>query len=107
MLAACWPLACSSGSLAEIVVDGPAYGLNVVIIVAALLGAGWLLRRRGRAPDPLDVWLPITALALAAFVAVRGDPFMALVDTIGALAFTGASMVAFSGSGGHAPLGVA
>ena len=68
-----------------------------MIIVAALLGAGWLLRRSGRAPDPLDAWLPITALVLAAFVAVRGDPFMALVDTIGALAFTGASLVAFSG----------
>jgi hypothetical protein len=77
--------------------DGPAYGLNVVVIVAALLGAGWLLRRAERAPDPLDAWLPITALTLAAFVAVRGDPFMALVDTLGAFAFTGASLVAFSG----------
>lgn len=85
------------GVLAEVVLDGPAYGLNVVIIVAALLGAGWLVRRQGRAPDPLDAWLPITALALAAFVAVRGDPFMAFVDTMGALAFTGASLVAFSG----------
>ena len=85
------------GVLAEVVLDGPAYGLNILIVVAALLGAGWLLRRPGRAPDPLDAWLPITALALAAFVAVRGDPFMALVDTMGALAFTGASLVAFSG----------
>jgi len=47
--------------LAEVVLDGPAYGLNVVLVVAALLGAGWLLRRPGRAPDPLDAWLPITA----------------------------------------------
>ena len=85
------------GVLAEMVLDGPAYGLNIVIVVVALLGAGWLLRRPGRAPDPLDAWLPITAVALAAFVAVRGDPFMALVDTLGALAFTGASLVAFSG----------
>ena len=85
------------GVLAEVVLDGPAFGLNVVIVVAALLGAGWLLRRRGRAPDPLDAWLPITAVALAAFVAIRGDPFMATVDTIGALAFAGASMVALSG----------
>ena len=34
------------GVLAEVVLDGPAYGLNVLIVVAALLGAGWLLRRR-------------------------------------------------------------
>jgi hypothetical protein len=85
------------GVLAEVVLDGPAYGLNVLLVVAALLGAGWLLRRRDRAPDPLDAWLPITAVALAAFVAVRGDPFMALVDALGALTFTGASLVAFSG----------
>jgi uncharacterized protein DUF4153 len=85
------------GALAELVLDGPAFGVNIAIVVASLLGSGWLLRRPGRAPDPLDAWLPITALALATFVAVRGDPFMALVDTMGALAFTGASLVAFSG----------
>ena len=67
------------------------------MLVAAALGAGWLLRRRGRAPDPLDVWLPVSALVLAAFVAVRGDPFLALLDTFGAMAFLGASLVAISG----------
>jgi len=84
------------GVLAEVVLDGPAYGVNVLIIVAALLGAGWLLRRTGRAPDPLDAWLPITALVLAAFVAVRGDPFMALVDAMGALAFTHGENIHFA-----------
>lgn len=85
------------GLLAELVLDGPAHGLNIVIVVAATLGVGWLLRRRGRAPDPLDAWLPATALLLAAFVAVRGDPLIALIDTLVALAFTGAALVAFSG----------
>ena len=86
------------GLLTELVLDGPAYGLNVVVVVAATLGAGWLLRRRGRAPDPLDAWLPVTALVLAAFVALRGDPFMAFLDTAGAFTFTGGSLVAFSGT---------
>jgi hypothetical protein len=85
------------GWLAEFVLDGPAYGVNVLILVSATLGAGWLLRRQGRAPDPLDAWLPASALILAAFVAVRGDPFLAVVDTLGALAFLGATLVAFSG----------
>jgi hypothetical protein len=85
------------GLLAELFLDGAAYGLNIVILVAAVLGAGWLLRRRGRAPDPLDAWLPVTGLVLAAFVAVRGDPFLALFDTLGAMAFLGASVVAMSG----------
>jgi hypothetical protein len=85
------------GLLAELVLDGPAYGLNIGILVAATLVAGWLLRRPGRAPDRLDSWLPATALVLAGFVAVRGDPFVALLDAAGALAFLGASLVAMSG----------
>lgn len=85
------------GLLAEIALDGPAFGLNVPLMVIALLGAAWLLRRRERVPDPLDAWLPIVAIVLAAFVAVRGDPFLAAMDTLVALAFTGASVVAFSG----------
>ena len=85
------------GVLAEIVLDGPAYGLNIGILVVATLGAGWLLRRPGRAPDPLDSWLPATAVVLAVFVAVRGDPFIALLDAAAAVAFLGASLIAFSG----------
>jgi Domain of unknown function (DUF4153) len=85
------------GMLAELVLDGPAYGINVPIVVIALLAMAWLVRRRDRAPDPLDAWLPLTAIVLAAFVAVRGDPLVALLDTVGALAFAGASMVALSG----------
>ena len=85
------------GVLAELVLDGPAYGLNIGILVVAMLGAGWLLRRPGRPPDPLDSWLPATAVVLAAFVGIRGDPFLALLDTAGAVAFLGASLVAISG----------
>jgi hypothetical protein len=85
------------GSLAEIVLDGPAFGINIVILVVATLAAGWLLRRQDRAPDPLDAWLPVTAVVLAAFVALRADPFLALLDTFGAALFLGASIAAFSG----------
>lgn len=85
------------GVLADILLDGPAYGINVALLVGACLAGGWLVRRPERAPDPLDVWLPVTAVGLAALVAVRADPFLALLDTVGAVAFTGASIVAFSG----------
>ena len=85
------------GTLAEVVLDGPAFGLNVPIVVIALLAAAWLLRRPGRAPDPLDAWLPVVAIVSAGFVAVRGDPFLAMLDTLVALTFTAASMAAFSG----------
>ncbi|MEO5884358.1 MAG: DUF4173 domain-containing protein [Candidatus Limnocylindrales bacterium] len=90
-------VALAIGIAADLLLDGPAFGINVPIMVAAVLAGGWFVRRRGRAPDPLDAWLPIAALVLAAFVAVRGDPFVALLDTAGAAAFTGASLVAFSG----------
>jgi len=83
--------------LAELLLDGPAYGINIVLLVVVTLAAGWLLRRPGRAPDPLDAWLPIAALVFAAFVAVRGDPFVAGLDTLAAVGFLGASLVALSG----------
>jgi len=62
------------GLLADVVLDGPAPGINIPLLVVALLVAGWSLRRPGRAPDPLDAWLPIAAVVLASFVALRADP---------------------------------
>jgi Domain of unknown function (DUF4153) len=85
------------GVLAEIVLDGSEAGINVPIMTGAMLAAGWLVRRRGRAPDPLDAWFPAAAMALSIFVALRADPFLAVLDLAGAAAFTGASMAAFSG----------
>ncbi|MEO8570181.1 MAG: DUF4173 domain-containing protein [Chloroflexota bacterium] len=90
-------IALALGLLTDVLLDGPAPGLNVLIAVSAILLAGWLLRPRGTAPDRLDAWLPVTAVVLAAFVAVRGDPFIAFVDLMAALVFTGAAVVAFSG----------
>ena len=85
------------GVAAEILFDGPGTGINVPLLVAGTLVGGWLVRRRGRALDPLDAWLPVTALVLAAFVAVRADPFLAVLDATVAAMFTGASLAAFSG----------
>ena len=79
------------------VLDGPAIGINVPIVTAAVLVGAWGFRRRGRALDPLDAWLPVSALVLAGFVALRADPFVAVLDIAGAAAFTGASAAAFSG----------
>ena len=85
------------GLLCELVFDGRAFGINVAFATAGLLAAAWLLRRSDRAPDPLDAWLPVSALILALLVAVRGDPFLALLDSLVALACCGASAAAFSG----------
>ena len=85
------------GVILEVLLDGPAFGINVPISVAMLLGGAWWVRRRGRAPDLLDLWLPISAIVLASLAAVRADPFIAALDAAGALAFVGASIAAFSG----------
>jgi hypothetical protein len=85
------------GLLAELMLDGPAFGVGLPLIAVATLGAGWFLRRRGRAPDPLDAWLPVAAVVLALLVAVRGDPFLAGLDAVVAFGLTGASLVALSG----------
>jgi hypothetical protein len=90
-------VALAIGVLGEIALDGSAAGINVLLMTLAILAAGWLVRRPGRAPDPLDAWLPIAAVVLAAFVAIRADPVLAALDLAGAAAFTGASMAAFSG----------
>ena len=85
------------GVLAEVLFNGPALGINVPLAVVALLAAGSLVRRSGTAPDALDAWLPVAAVACAACVALTGDRFLALVDTIAALGFSGATVVALSG----------
>lgn len=90
-------MAIGIGLLGEIALDGPAPGVNVPVMTGVVLGLAWIVRRPGRAPDPLDAWLPITAMVLATFVAIRADPFVALLDLAGTAAFTGASVVAFSG----------
>lgn len=90
-------VALALGIAADVLLDGPALGINVPILVVATLVAGWLLRRHGRAPDRLDAWLPIGAVVFAGFVAIRADPFLALLDGAAATALAGASVVAFSG----------
>ncbi len=85
------------GVAADLLLDGPALGLNLPVLVVLVLAVGWLVRRPGRAPDPLDAWLPVAAIVLASFVAIRADPFLAILDTLGAAAFLGASLAAFSG----------
>ncbi len=85
------------GLLAEFALDGPAIGLNAPVLTAVVLAAAWFFRRPGRQPDPLDAWLPVSALVLAGFVAVRADPFVGFLDLAGATVFTGASAAAFSG----------
>ncbi len=88
---------CALGLLAELALDGSAFGVGVPILVTAVLLAGWAIRRSGRALDPLDAWLPVAAVLLAVLVAIRADPFLGVMDALFAVALTGASLAAISG----------
>jgi hypothetical protein len=85
------------GLLAAASVYGNALGLDVLALTLAVLAGGWVVRRPDRALDPLDLWLPAGAVMMAALVAVRGDSFLAALDTLAAIAYTAAAVVAMSG----------
>ncbi len=94
------PLALTLGLFAEILFDGPAPGVNLVLFVAALLLAAVVIRRpSGAGPDRLDLWLAPAALAFAGFAAVRADPTLVLFDGLVAAALSAAAIVALGGSG--------
>ena len=95
------------GLLAELVLDGPAYGLNIVILVAATLGGRMAAAPTRARPGPARCvapgrrrWSSRRSWRSAATRSSRSS------TRVGALAFAGASLVAFSGLGGHAPVGV-
>jgi hypothetical protein len=72
-------------------------GVNVPLLVAGVLGAGWLLRPRGARLDPLDAWLPAGSLAFAACVLLRADPLVVMVDMLLSAGLVAASLAAFGG----------
>jgi Domain of unknown function (DUF4153) len=90
-------LAC--GVLFDVLVPGSAPGLNASLILIALLVAAFAAAGRDgiRRFDPADAWMPPAALALAAMVAVRADPWLVLVDLAFAAALTAGSIASLAG----------
>jgi Domain of unknown function (DUF4173) len=85
------------GILGDAVLDGPTFGINVPLVLVAILAAAWLVRRPGRVLDPVDAWLPLATVVLAGMVAIRGDAFLAVLDTAAAIALCAATVLAWSG----------
>jgi hypothetical protein len=86
------------GLLSQLLFFDVGLGINYPIAIAALLAAAWLLgERRGRIPRLADAWLPLVAVTLAAFVAVRGDRTLVALDVLGSLALTAGSAAVFGG----------
>lgn len=72
-------------------------GINWLIWIAALVGAAVLTRRAGATMDRADAWLPIGALAFAAFIGLRDDPGLFLFDLLASSGLALASVVAIGG----------
>jgi hypothetical protein len=86
------------GALAQLLFFDVGIGLNLPIATAALLGAGWAVRDPSQAPPRLgDRWLAVAALVLAAFVALRGDTTLVILDVLGVIVLTGAALASFGG----------
>jgi len=86
------------GVIAQAVLFRTALGLNLTLLIGALLGSALLLRRPEARLDRLDAWIPVAALAFAAFVAIRADPFLVFVDTLAALGLSAAAVAALGGA---------
>jgi hypothetical protein len=75
-------LALAGGALVDIVAPGNAFGANAPLVVAAFLGAAFVVAGRDglRRMDPADAWLAPAAVALAGMTALRTDGWLVLVD---------------------------
>jgi hypothetical protein len=86
------------GLLAQTLLFRTALGLNLVLLVAALVACALILRRPAARLDRLDAWIPLAALTFAAFVAIRADPVLVFVDTLAALGCGAAAVAAIGGA---------
>jgi len=85
------------GLAAELLLDGHALGINAPLATAILLVSALVVTGGLRRIDPFDAWIPVTALVVASFVAVRDDRPLVLLDVAGALGLAAASVPAFAG----------
>jgi hypothetical protein len=91
-------LAAAIGLLSQSVLIGNVVGLNLPLLAIALLAGAVALRPVGRMIDPLDLWLPVAAIAVTAGIAVRSDPFLVFLDICAGCVLLGAAIAAIGGS---------
>ena len=92
-------LAAAIGLAAQALLLDNLLGVNAAILAGCLLGAAFVLRPADRRIDPLDRWLPPTAMAISLGIALRADPVLLELDVAAACALLGASVAAIAGEG--------
>lgn len=90
-------LALIVGLAVDLLLDGFALGLNVLIVVSTLVVAIPLVRPPERRIDAADLWLPVVAIFAAVGPVLRTDSLVVFLDVLIATVGVGAWAVAASG----------
>jgi hypothetical protein len=91
-------LALAIGLLGQLLFFNVGLGINFPILIGAVLGAAWLSRSPNTPhPHRLDAWVPVAALGLSVFVAIRGDSSLVALDVLGTIGLTGGAVASFGG----------
>ncbi len=90
-------LASLLGLVAQVLFFHEPLGLNAFLVTALFLVAAWTQHDRALSPRPRDAWLPASALAFAAFCAVRADAPLLAFDVLATIGCVAASVAAWSG----------
>jgi hypothetical protein len=86
------------GIVVQLLFYRQAPGINFPLAMMAILAASWFVPERPvRWPELSDLWLPIAAVALATFVALRGDPSLVALDLLGSVTLATLSIASFGG----------
>src|SRR5260221_13065584 len=99
-------LAATIGLAAQALLLDNLLGVNAPILAGCLLGAAFALRPASRRIDPLDRWLPPTAMAISLSIALRADPVLLELDLAAACVLLGASVAAIAGEAGTRRSGI-
>jgi len=90
-------LASLLGVVAQLLFFREPLGLNALLVTALFLAAAWTQRDPAAAFRGRDAWLPVSAIAFAAFCAIRADAPLLAFDVVAAIGCTAATVAAWSG----------
>jgi hypothetical protein len=90
-------LASLLGLAAQLLFFHEPLGLNFLVLTALFLVGAWTLHDSAVALRGRDLWLPISALALGAFCAIRADAPLLAFDLVAAIICVGGTVAAWSG----------
>ena len=90
-------LASLLGVVAQFLFFHEPLGLNALLLTGLFLAAAWTLRDGALTFHRRDIWLPASAVAFAAFCAIRADAPLLAFDVLAAFGLATATVGAWSG----------